>query len=153
MIGDTVKRYLIAGVIVLFIMLYKKTVELKDNNAELNAAITAQQTVITKMGYQQRDVALLDAKHITELTNAKTQITSLERAVAAGHQRLLVNANCPSVPNSTGSASVDNAAAAELAASARSDYFRLRESIVTVTEQVATLQEYINTVCRKQPGE
>ena len=159
MISATVKRYLIAGVIVLIVvlslstvMLYKKTVSIKANNLLLQSNVAAQQAVITKMGYQQRDVAMLDAKHITELANAKTQINSLERSVAAGHQRLLVNANCPSVSSATSSTSLGNGTSAELTAAARSDYFRLRKSIVTVTEQVVTLQDYINTVCLKQPG-
>ncbi|NCB60268.1 MAG: lysis protein [Gammaproteobacteria bacterium] len=158
MITDNIKRGLIAAVIavvvvlsVATVMLYKKTVATQADNAELRLTISSQQTMITTMTEQQQAVTALDANHIKELTNAKSKISELERAVTANNQRLLVRARCP-VSSSATAASVDNAAAAELAAAARSDYFRLRESIVTVTEQVVTLQDYINTVCLKQPG-
>ena len=94
-----------------------------------------------------KQVQELDRIATQELTNAQAENARLAAAVAAGTQRLRVQADCPRVPNTTGTTSMDDAGTAELPASARQDYHALRQQLTTTEAALAGLQEYVSGVC------
>lgn len=109
-------------------------------------AIERQQT-IDDMTVRQREVAALDAKYTKELADAKASLEALQQCVNSGKCGLRLNAKCPTV-NTTGTASVDDAASPRLTDSAQRDYFTLRERIEIAGKQIAGLQQYINEQCK-----
>ncbi|WP_437609655.1 lysis protein [Erwinia sp. V71] len=104
---------------------------------------------ISDMQTRQRDVAALDAKYTGELVDAKATIDGLQRDVADGRKRLQLNATCSTKNNTTGAASVDDAASPRLTDAAQRDYFTLRERISTITSQLTGLQAYVREQCLK----
>lgn len=89
----------------------------------------------------------LDKKNFEEMTNAKNEIDSLRDQLATGTKRVLVRATCPAaVPEVASPSGVDDAREPELTATARQDYLRLREQIITTEAQLHGLQEYISQV-------
>ncbi|WP_255642530.1 lysis protein [Citrobacter sp. Marseille-Q3906] len=121
---------------------YKK--QRDEKTQELNLA----NATITDMTIRQHDVAALDAKYTQDLADAKKQLDDLQRCVSDGKCGLRVNAKCPA-NGATSTGSLVDASGPRLTDSAQRDYFTLRERIVTVTNQVGYLQEYINTQCLK----
>lgn len=119
--------------------------EYKKQRDEKTQALNLANATIKDMQTRQRDVAALDAKYTGELADAKATIDQLERDVATGKRRLQLNAKCTKQP-ATGTASLDDAATAELTPDARQNYFHLREQLVTAEKQILGLQEYIRTV-------
>tara|TARA_R100000656_G_scaffold91852_2_gene66653 strand:+ start:594 stop:1085 length:492 start_codon:yes stop_codon:yes gene_type:complete len=97
---------------------------------------------------RQAEVEALDARYTEELSNAQAEIDRLSDDVAAGRRRLRLQAECPGVPSAPGSAGVDDAGGPRLTDAAERDYWRLRERIGTVTQQLTALQEYVRTQCR-----
>lgn len=93
-----------------------------------------------------------DLKHTLELKDALDHNKSLQRAVDAGRQRLLVKASCPTataMPATTGTASVADAGSAELAADARPDYFTLVDQLALTRQMVLGLQDHIRDVLKR----
>ncbi|WP_334471033.1 lysis protein [Arsenophonus sp. PmNCSU2021_1] len=86
----------------------------------------------------------LDIQHTEELNNAKAELDKLNDAVRAGTKRLRVNTVC-SIPKTTTPKSRHDETSPQLSASAREDYFRLREMIVENEKQTEYLQQYIKT--------
>ncbi|HHQ4050630.1 TPA: lysis protein [Citrobacter freundii] len=123
-------------------------IEYKKQRDKKTQALNLAHATITDMTTRQRDVAALDAKYTQELADAKKQLDDLQRCVRDGKCGLRVNAKCPA-NGATGSGSLGDASGPRLTDSAQRDYFTLRERIVTVTNQVGYLQEYINTQCLK----
>ncbi|EOL9002630.1 lysis protein [Cronobacter turicensis] len=113
-------------------------------NRELNLA----KDTITDMQTRQRDVAALDEKYSGELADAQGKIDQLERDVAAGRQRLRLNATCGKNA-ATGATGVDDGTGPRLTDAAQRDYFTLRERIETVTSQLNGLQQYVRDQCLK----
>jgi prophage endopeptidase len=101
---------------------------------------------ITDMATRQRDVAALDAKYTKELADAKASLAALQQCVNSGKCGLRINAKCPA-GNTTGTASVDDAASPRLTDSAQRDYFTLSERIEIAGKQIAGLQAYISQQC------
>lgn len=122
--------------------------EYKKQRDEKAQALNLANATITDMTTRQRDVAALDAKYTQDLVDAKKQLDDLQRCVSDGKCGLRVNAKCPAT-GATGAGSLGDASGPRLTDSAQRDYFTLRERIVTVTNQVGYLQEYINTQCLK----
>ena len=120
--------------------------------ASADSLATARQQTIDDMTVRQRDVAALDAKYTKELASAKATIDQLHDDVASGKRRLQLNAKCPA-GNTTGTASVDDAASAELTPDARQNYFRLREQLATSEKQILGLQDFIRKVVFNEKGE
>ena len=119
----------------------------RDKNArELKLANAA----ITDMQMRQRDVAALDAKYSRELADARAENETLRADVAAGRNRLRINATCPGsgreAPTTSG---VDNATGPQLADTVTRDYFTLRERLMTMHKQLEGAQDYIRTQCLK----
>lgn len=130
-----------------------KAEQLGKVRADLSQAEARESSLRTTMRLQRELMTAaeeLDSKHTQELTDAQSENDRLAGAVAAGHQRLLVKASCPAsgVPKATGSAGVDDARTAELAASARQDYFTLRRQLTTTEHALAGLQTWVSAFCR-----
>lgn len=88
------------------------------------------------------EAAALDNHHTQELTHAKAENDRLRAAVAAGQQRLRVNATCPRLPDTTGAARVADAGAPELTPQARQDYLALRDELALSRQMILGLQDY-----------
>ncbi|QXG41329.1 lysis system i-spanin subunit Rz [Pseudomonas viridiflava] len=95
----------------------------------------------------------LDTHHTEELNRALTKNSDLQRAVAAGIERLRVHATCPAVPGATGTAGVADAGSAELTTDARSAYFTLRDELAHSRQMILALQGYIRQVVQRTPAQ
>ncbi|SMG51726.1 lysis protein [Cedecea sp. NFIX57] len=113
--------------------------------------LTQQKNELQNLVRRQQAIADLDAHYSEELTHARLTIENLQRDVAAGTQRLRVNATCKAVSGATTSSRLDDAATPGLTDAAQRDYFRLRERIETSNKQLAGLQEYIRNQCLITP--
>lgn len=93
----------------------------------------------------------LDQKHTQELTDANAELERMRGRVGGGSVRLRVAASCPAtrVPDTAGTASLDDAEAAELSPAARQDYFSLRGQLIRTEAALAGLQDYVSEVCLK----
>lgn len=116
--------------------------------------LKAYQAVVAEDTARKAAVAALDQKHTEELNNEKAKLETLRGDVAAGRVGLRVNATCApaartGVPQTTSATGVADAAGPRLDDAAERDYFRLRDGIATVRQQIAGLQEYIRGVCLK----
>lgn len=120
----------------------------KDQRDKATKNLSLANATIKDMQTRQRDVAALDAKYTGELADAKETIERLHSDVIAGRKRLQLNANCPT-NGATSAGGMGDASGPRLTDSAERDYFILRERIVTVTKQVAYLQDYIKEQCLK----
>ena len=112
----------------------------KQASADLKLA----KSTITDMQTRQRDVAELDARYTKELADAKASNDSLRNAVDDGRKRLRI---AIAKNNSTTAPGVGDAGTAELANSARQDYYDLRSMISLQDKQLRAAQEYIKTQC------
>lgn len=120
----------------------------KDQRDKATEKLILANATIKDMQTRQRDVAALDAKYTKELADAKSQLDDLQRCVSTGKCGLHVNARCPA--NGTAdTGGLGDASSPRLTDSAERDYFTLRERIVTVTNQVGYLQDYIKEQCLK----
>ena len=111
-------------------------------------------STIETMKLNNAEVALIDKTKTKELEDAKAQIEQLERDVADGNKRVLVNARCTTVSTKHSTASVDDERTAQLTANAERAYFRLRNQHELVIKQLTGLQEYVRTLpaeCVAQP--
>lgn len=89
----------------------------------------------------------LDKQRFQEMTDAKHEIDGLRDELAAGTKRVLVRATCPAaMPAATSTTSLDDGAEPALTATARQDYLRLREQIVTTEAQLQGLQDYVRQI-------
>lgn len=117
-----------------------------------NAAAQQVREALAKQQEAQQAVAELDRKHTEELKNALEENDRLRGDVAAGRRRLQLKASCPatssSVPTTTGTTSVGDAAGPRLDDAAERDYWRLVDRIKIATGQIATLQDYIIKGCK-----
>ena len=95
----------------------------------------------------------LDTHHTEELNRARSQINTLQLAVADGRYRLRIKAACPAMPGAPGSAGLGDAGTAELAADARSDYFTLRNELALSRQMILALQDYIRQVVQRTPAQ
>jgi prophage endopeptidase len=121
----------------------------KDQRDKATGKLSLANATIKDMQTRQRDVAALDAKYTGELADAKKQLDDLQRCVSTGKCGLHINAKCPA-NGATGTGGMGDATSPRLTDSAERDYFILRERIVTVTNQVGYLQEYIKDQCSNQ---
>ncbi|WP_116886386.1 lysis system i-spanin subunit Rz [Pseudomonas syringae] len=95
----------------------------------------------------------LDTHHTEELSRARSQINTLQLAVADGRSRLRIKAICPAVPGTTGTTGLADAGSAELAADARPDYFTLRDQLALSRQMILGLQDYIRQVVQRTPAQ
>ncbi|MBD9642909.1 lysis protein [Pantoea sp. PNT02] len=123
-------------------------IDYKSQRDKAKDALQLANATIDDMQVRQREVAALDAKYTKELADAKAKLDALQQCVSSGKCGLRLNAKCPTI-NTTGTASVDDAASPRLTESAQRDYFTLRERIETTGKQIAGLQQYIIEQCQK----
>ncbi|WP_163014116.1 lysis system i-spanin subunit Rz, partial [Pseudomonas viridiflava] len=95
----------------------------------------------------------LDTQHTKELNRALSKNSDLQRAVAAGIERLRVHATCPAGSGAAGTASLVDAGTAELTADARSVYFTLRDELARSRQMILALQDYIRQVVQRTPAQ
>lgn len=139
-----------AGLLSVSLALYYRgnAIEYKSQRDNAKEALILADDTISDMKVRQRDVAALDEKYTKELADAKAKLDALQQCVSSGKCGLRLNAKCPA-GNTTGTASMDDAASPRLTESAQRDYFTLRERIETVGKQIAGLQQYIKDQCQK----
>lgn len=128
------------------VLLKRDRDSLRDEIADARSQVTrlqqqAQQSAQTLLA---RDK--LDKQRFQEMTDAKNEIEGLRDELAAGTKRVLVRATCPAVPAATQPSGVDDARDPALTATARQDYLRLREQIVTTEAQLQGLKDYVRQV-------
>ncbi|EPC4306040.1 lysis protein [Cronobacter sakazakii] len=134
--------------LMLFVLVGSLWLAWHHTRSELKAsrvALSLAQRQLSLTQHSLRQTAQLDARYTRELNHARETIDALERNVAAGRQRLRLNAACLRTSGST--ARVDDGAAPRLTDAAERDYFRLRTAIAVVTRQLSGLQEYIRQEC------
>lgn len=123
---------------------------LEQERDRLSARAESLQNTLRLQRELNAELTELDRKHTEDLSNAQAENAQLAADVAAGKRRLQLAATCPRVPSTTdttGTAGVDDGATAELAASARQDYFALRGQLIRTEAALAGLQEYVSEVC------
>ena len=99
------------------------------------------------MYMRQRDVAALDAKYTKELADAKAENDALRDDVAAGRRRLHISSLSVSAwSHHRLRRGYD--AASPTGRHRWTDYFTLRERLITMQKQLEGTQKYINEQCR-----
>ncbi len=143
---------LLLGVAALWWQLDSKTERLGKVSEQLETSQARADSLTTTLRIQRElitDAEELDRKHTQDLTDAQAENERLAGAVDAGTKRLRVNASCPAVrvPEAASATGMDDAATAELSASARQDYYALRRQITLTEAALAGLQAYVRSVC------
>lgn len=138
------KLALAALVLALIGSLAWTTMHYRDNAIGYKQQRDTYGNLIDTMQKQQVSVATLDAKYTQELRNAQDTIDQLRADIDAGSKRLSIRAKC--VSKTTGTGSVGDAGTAELDATARKDYYHLREQMILADKQIRYLQDYIRSM-------
>lgn len=153
------KVYLVLAAVILTLAITAFALKKQNESLGLRLDLASKQVLELEDLARKRAVLLtardqIDAKYTEELSRAKSEISDLRAAVDDGRKRLRVKASCPTVvPGATGAASVSDAERPELDPAARSDYFSLRERVITTEKRLAGLQEYVKNVCLSSRGE
>ena len=93
----------------------------------------------------------IDLQRTQELNHERAENDALRLDVAAGRKRLRVTATCcASMSTSTGASGLADAAAAELTADARPDYFTLVDQLALSKQMILGLQDHALRVCPRQ---
>lgn len=138
---------IIAALVLSLVFINSRYQNVKQNYQTLKQQYHVQLEAV-KLQQQKIDALhQLDIQHTEELSNAKAQITKLNDAVRAGTKRLRVKAVCGTSKTTTAQSRYDEATP-QLSASARQDYFRLREIMIENEKQTEYLQQYIKTQCQ-----
>ncbi|MEL0569607.1 lysis protein [Citrobacter werkmanii] len=125
----------------------------KDQRDKARSELQLANSTIIDMQTRQRDAAALDAKHTTELADAKAENDALRHKLDTG-SRVLVSGKCP-VPATDKTAptaptgGVGNGASVELSDAAGRNVLDIRAGIISDQQKVKYLQEYITTQCLK----
>ncbi|MDE9564877.1 lysis protein [Xenorhabdus bovienii] len=109
------------------------------------------QQLTDTINYQNTHIDMLhemDAEHLKELDNAKSEIDTLRADVAAGHRKLRIKAVCP-VSETTSSRGMVDATTVELSGETGSTVLDIREDIINDQAKLRYLQDYVNTECYK----
>ena len=123
-------------------------IKLSDKNArELKLANAA----ITDMQMRQRDVAALDAKYTKELADAKAENDALRDDVAAGRRRLYYQSSLSVSAQATTPPAWIMQPPPDWQTLLNSDYFTLRERLITMQKQLEGTQKYINGAVQIEP--
>ncbi|MDE9553048.1 lysis protein [Xenorhabdus bovienii] len=128
--------------------------EYQQKNKDYNDLNTKHQTQLIAINEQQvriQHLAELDAKHLQELTNAKSEIDTLRADVAAGRRKLRIKAICP-VSETTPSSGMGTPTTVELSGETGSTVLDIREGIINDQAKLRYLQDYVNTECRGNDG-
>ncbi|CDM88190.1 lysis protein [Xenorhabdus bovienii] len=131
---------------------YAENGRLTQDIETLNKSLSEQVAINATRQEHIRHLAELDAKHIRELDNAKSEIDTLRSDVAAGRRKLRIKAVCP-VRETTSSRGMVDATTVELTGETGSTVLDIREDIINDRAKLRYLQDYVNTECgRKNNG-
>ncbi|CDM90585.1 lysis protein [Xenorhabdus bovienii] len=131
---------------------YAENGRLTQDIETLNKSLSEQVAINATRQEHIRHLAELDAKHIRELDNAKSEIDTLRSDVAAGRRKLRIQAVCP-VRETTSSRGMVDATTVELTGETGSTVLDIREDIINDRAKLRYLQDYVNTECgRKNNG-
>lgn len=122
----------------------------KDQRDKARNELQLANSTITDMQTRQRDTAALDAKHTTELADAKAENDALRHKLDAGG-RVLVAGKCPvpATDKTTPTGGMGDGASVELSDAAGRNVLDIRAGIISDQQKVKYLQEYITTQCLK----
>jgi len=153
------KIYLALAAVILTLVITAFALKKQNESLGLRLDLASKQVIELEELAQKRAVLTaerdrIDQKYAEEMTRAKSEIDDLRAAVADSSKRLRVKASCTTVVSGAASSTgLDDAAGAELDPAARSDYFSLRERVITTEKRLAGLQEYVRNVCLSGRGE
>lgn len=125
----------------------------RDDLSQVSADLVTEQKAARLAREQLAARDQLDTQHTKELNRALTKNSDLQRAVAAGIERLRVHATCSAGSGAAGTASLADAGTAELTADARSAYFTLRDELARSRQMILALQDYIRQVVQRTPAQ
>ena len=156
--GGAVTRLLLIVSALLLLVLYGlfnalqvRSAALENAQQDFQQATTRANSLSETLRLQREraaDAQAIDTKHTRELTDAKADNDRQRAAVAAGQQRLRVNATCRAgVPDTAGARGVADAGTPELTPQARQDYHALRDELAVSRQMILGLQEYVGTLC------
>ena len=114
----------------------------REANERITAAVKARDAAIEDRDVLAKKLADNNDKHAKDLQNAKAETNRIRDSVSVGSIGLRVPTKCPA-PTATetpASSEMDNGTGAELAATARQDYFALRDAIDLAGAQLAACQ-------------
>ncbi|TWR88789.1 lysis protein [Pseudomonas saxonica] len=128
---------------------------LMDERNDARQALATAQTEVTGLreaarisGEMLADREDIDRTRTEALSHALFENSELQRDVAAGRQRLRVNAVCRATdPEQARTGRVADAGTAELATDARPDYFTLRDQLALSKEMILGLQDHVRRIC------
>lgn len=122
----------------------------KDQRDKARNELQLANSTITDMQTRQRDTAALDAKHTTELADAKAENDALRHKLDTGG-RVLVAGKCPvpAADKTTPTGGMGDGASVELSDAAGRNVLDIRAGIISDQQKVKYLQEYITTQCLK----
>ncbi|WP_337013270.1 lysis protein [Pantoea sp. AS142] len=130
---------------------HNKALEWRKTAREYQKVVKQQAATITDINQRQQQLAALDKTHTEALSAAESQNDVLRRQLAAGSRRMYVHAKCPvsGTGTKTGSRSLGDAAAVELARDSRQNVLDIRAGILRDQEKLKYLQNYLRTQCLK----
>ncbi|WP_340610790.1 lysis protein [Xenorhabdus bharatensis] len=120
---------------------------LTRENTALTTSLSEQVAINTRQQTRLKQLAEQDARHLQELTDAKTEIDRLHTASLAHPERVYIKAQCPA-PETVATAGMADATRARPTDTAVRNYWLLRERIATTEQMIAGLQDYIQTQCQ-----
>lgn len=120
----------------------------KDQRDKARNELQLANNTITDMQTRQRDTAALDAKHTTELADAKAENDALRHKLDTGG-RVLVAGKCPvpATDKTTPTGSLGDGTRVELSDAAGRNVLDIRAGIISDQQKVKYLQEYLTTQC------
>ncbi|WP_272676773.1 lysis protein [Providencia sp. PROV076] len=122
--------------------------EANSNVERLTDELSEQKEINSDYEKRINSIHELDAKHTTELTNAKAEIDKLRDDVRNGSKRVYVKAECPK--SESGSTSgMDVSRSPALARDAEQDYFDLFKQLETLERQYLGLRDYYYAECKR----
>lgn len=131
-----IRHAIIAGIILaLGAWGYIQTERLEDSRAALEAEKLVSKTLSSNLAAERKtaqEQAASREQYLSDLEKANVEINTLRAAADDGDKRLLINADCPKLPESGSNGARTETAHAELDQSARRAYFDLRRGIITL---------------------
>lgn len=122
----------------------------KQRVTEVSHQLLAQREALSELQRQHQVVTEIDRKYTEELLAKNETIEQLRSDLAAGRQRLYVNAKCPKLLTYRSTAGLDPATRPQLAGDAEQNYLRLRQQVIQMQSQLEALQAYFINLNRKE---
>lgn len=151
------KSFIVSLIIIIGLLAWRIDSVTTDRDAKMKsladseAQVSELRSTLEAQREKMQVLAALDTKYSQELTYAQSENERLAADIATGKRRLLIKASCsgsPRLPETTGTASVDDGSTTELNHVARQDYYTLRRQLTKTDKALAGLQAYVSEVCR-----